>query len=82
MNYNLSRTLPPPPPRFIRSWRDVTPAAIDTALSPLLNVLASAISNNDYGLEPLVSAITSAIISAADSVAPLRPVRLTAHHKP
>ncbi|CAB0031052.1 unnamed protein product, partial [Trichogramma brassicae] len=82
MNYNLSRTIPPPPPRFIRSWRNVTPAAINIALSPLLNVPAPATRENDYSLEPLVSTITSAIISAADHVAPLRPVRLTAHHKP
>ncbi|KAL7290759.1 hypothetical protein TKK_0015507 [Trichogramma kaykai] len=79
MNYNLSRTLPPPPPRFIRSWHNVTPAAVDAALSPLLSVPTSAARNNDCSLEPLVSAITTAIISAADSVAPLR---LTAHHKP
>ncbi|CAB0040082.1 unnamed protein product [Trichogramma brassicae] len=82
MNYNLSRTIPSPPPRFIRSWRNVTPAAINIALSPLLNVPAPATRENDYSLEQLVSTITSAIISAADHVAPLRPVRLTAHHKP
>ncbi|KAL7288539.1 hypothetical protein TKK_0017282 [Trichogramma kaykai] len=80
--HDLSRTLPPPPSRFIRSWRNVTPAAVDAALSPLLSVPTSAARNNDCSLEPLVSAITTAIISAADSLAPLRPVRLTAHHKP
>ncbi|KAL7304962.1 hypothetical protein TKK_0002757 [Trichogramma kaykai] len=87
LQYNLSRTLPPPIPRHIRSWRNVTPEALNNALSPLLcSQLSITPSQSEsvfcHGLDASVSTLTDAILSVADSVAPLRPARLSFRHKP
>ncbi|KAL7287797.1 hypothetical protein TKK_0018173 [Trichogramma kaykai] len=83
LRYNFERTPPPPATRMVRSWRTVASHTLNNTILHQLNSV-HLLPNSICGpsLDPAVSSLTAAILSAADDVAPLRPATFSTRHKP
>ncbi|KAL7305835.1 hypothetical protein TKK_0002077 [Trichogramma kaykai] len=83
LRYNVERTPPPPATRMVRSWRTVASHTLNNTILHQLNSV-HLLPNSICGpsLDPAVSSLTAAILSAADDVAPLRPATFSTRHKP